>query len=69
MRRAGTLTIYLDGVAVAKSSDFAPADYNLDHGGPLRIGSGQHDYFNGRIADLRLYRGALGAREIEDLAS
>ena len=68
VRRSGALTVYLDGEAVAESSAFAPSDYDLGNGEPLRIGGGQHDYFNGRIADLRLYRGALGAEEVKGLA-
>jgi hypothetical protein len=64
VRREGVLMLYVDGVAVAISSEFASADYDLGNKQPLRIGSGQHDYFNGRIADLRLYSGALSAEEI-----
>lgn len=33
-------------------------------GQPLRIGFGQTDYFLGRIADVRLYKGALTEDEI-----
>lgn len=69
VRQAGTLTIYVDGEGVAVSSNFADSDYDLSNGEPLSIGCGEHDYFNGRIADLRLYRGALSSGEISELAS
>jgi hypothetical protein len=35
----------------------------------LRIGFGQTDYFRGRIADVRLYKGALTEDEIRQLAA
>ena len=69
VRRADALTVYVDGEAVAQSSNFAAADYDLSNDQPLRIGCGQHDYFSGRIADLRFYRGALDADEIRGMAS
>ena len=68
VRRAGTLTVYVDGEEVGTSSKFTAANYDLSNGEPLYIGCGQHDYFNGRIADLQLYRGALSAGEIREMA-
>ena len=68
VRRAGTLTVYVDGEEVGTSSKFTAANYDLSNGEPLYIGCGQHDYFNGRIADLQLYRGALSAGEIRGMA-
>jgi hypothetical protein len=69
VRQAGALTVFVDGEAVAQSSNFAAADYDLSNDQPLRIGCGQHDYFSGRIADLRFYRGALDADEISGMVS
>ncbi|MCH2661325.1 LamG domain-containing protein [bacterium] len=68
VRRQGKLALYVDGEEVAASSAFADASYDLSHGEPLQVGCGQHDYFNGRIADRRFYRGAPSAEEIRTLA-
>jgi hypothetical protein len=34
----------------------------------LRIGFGSNDYFAGRMRDVRIYRRALAASEVEELA-
>jgi hypothetical protein len=62
------LTVYVDGEAVAESSEFTAADYDLRNSQPLCIGCGQHDHFSGRIADLQIYRGALRADEVRGIA-
>ena len=62
------LKLYVDGVKVAQSSDFDPHLFNLSNHSPLRIGFGQHDYFNGKMKDLRIYHGALSNEEIHNLA-
>ena len=64
VRRGGQLSLYIDGEALGVSSAFNPLDYDLSNDQPLRIGLGQHDYFHGSLADVRLYRGALSAAEI-----
>jgi len=51
--------IYLDGKRVAESTPFKPGAYNLTTKQPLKIGFGQHDYFNGKMRDVRLYNRAL----------
>lgn len=48
---------------------YDPAEYDLSTPSPLRIGFGQHDFFNGRMKDLRLNRRALGDAEISSLIS
>ena len=68
VRRGGQLALYIDGGELGISSAFNAAEYDLSNALPLKIGLGQHDYFNGRLADMRLYRGALGEREIGNLA-
>jgi hypothetical protein len=55
-RKGETLTLYLDGKAV-NTTDRAALD--IDNTAPLKIGLGQHDYFNGRIKDLRIYNAAV----------
>jgi hypothetical protein len=69
VRRGGRLALYIDGKLAAESSDVDGADYDLSIDEPLRIGFGQSEYFDGRMADVRLYRGALGDGAIEKLAA
>ncbi len=61
------LQLYIDGKRVAESSTFDPAKYDLTTKSPLKIGFGQHDYFNGKMKDLRIYDRVLSQREIEGL--
>ena len=67
MRQGTALRLYVDGKQVATSSSFDPGAYNLTNGQPLRIGFGQHDSFNGRMKDVRIYRRALTEEEIVQL--
>ncbi len=69
VKAGGLLKLYVDGQCVARSSPFDPADYDLSTKSPLRIGFGQHDYFHGRIRDLRFYQRSLGDQEIRSLVS
>ena len=64
MRQGTTLKLYIDETQVATSSTFDPAAYNLSNGRPLRIGFGQHDHFNGRLKNVRIYRRALTEDEL-----
>jgi len=59
------LKLYVDGTLVATSTQFDPAAYDLSNEKPLQIGFGSHDYFNGKMKDLKLYRRALTADEIQ----
>jgi hypothetical protein len=68
VRSGGELKLYINGEVVGTSSRFDPAGYDLSNGQPLWIGFGQHDYFCGSMADVRLYRGALSAEEITTIA-
>ena len=69
VRRGNSLSLYIDGEVVDTSSTFNPSDYDLSNDQPLKIGLGQHDYFNGSLADVRFYRGALSEDEIAALNS
>lgn len=62
------LRLYVGGVLVAESTPFDPAAYDLTTDQPWRIGFGPHDYFNGRLADVRVYGRALEAEELRSLA-
>jgi len=68
VRRGGRLEVFVDGAKAAESATFTPADYDLTSGKPLRIGTGEHDFFHGRLADLRIYGRALAPDEIHRLA-
>lgn len=69
VKARGLLKLFIDGQSMAQSSRFDPEEYGLSTPLPLRIGFGQHDHFNERMMDLRLYRRALGEAEIRSLAS
>ena len=64
VRRGGRLELFVDGRRVAVSSDFEPRDYDLANGRPLKIGAGQHDFFRGRMRDVKIWPRALGEGEI-----
>ena len=58
------LRLYIDGKQVAESTEFDPANYNLRNDQPLKIGFGQHDWFNGRMKELRIYSRALSPDDV-----
>lgn len=64
VRGEDKLQLFVDGELVAESGQFDPAAFDLKPGQPLRIGFGQHDYFNGRMRDLRIYDRALTEAEV-----
>jgi hypothetical protein len=64
VKSGGRLKLYVDGKQVATSAKFDSKRFELDSSDPLRIGFGQHDYFNGKMKDLRLYDRALSASEV-----
>jgi hypothetical protein len=67
MRHDKRLKLYVDGRLVATSSKFNPADFDIANREPLKIGFGAHDYFNGSLSDLRIYRRALTDGEVKRL--
>ncbi|HIK92812.1 MAG TPA: LamG domain-containing protein [Planctomycetes bacterium] len=67
VRGADHLRLYVNGKLVAKSALFNPKDFDISNDQPLKIGFGPHDYFNGKLKDLRLYRRALTNVEVADL--
>jgi hypothetical protein len=68
MRTDSKLELFLDGKSVATSSVSGPG-LNVDNSEPLLIGFGLNDYFSGALRDVRVYRRALEASEISDIAS
>jgi hypothetical protein len=69
VREKGLLKLYIGGKFVASSSSFEPADYNVANDKPLHIGSGQFNYFYGKIAEVRMYNRALDEGEIRKLST
>ncbi len=69
VRERGRLRLYVDGEQVAETAAFDGRAYDLKPGQPLKIGFGQHDHFNGRMKDVRIYDRALGAGEVGRLVS
>jgi hypothetical protein len=67
VRQGGTLRLYVDGKAVVESARFDPAKFDLTTDEPLLVGAGAGDYFNGTLADVRLYPRALSAEEVAGL--
>ena len=59
------LDLYVNGVLVARSTPFDPADYDLSNDRPLRLGSGEVDSFSGRMREVQFYRRALTQQEIK----
>jgi hypothetical protein len=52
---------------VAKSGAFGDNSYDILNDQPLKSGFGQHDFFNGRLKDVRLYGKALANSEVAEL--
>lgn len=69
VREKNRLKLYVDGKLVKESAAFKGGEYDLSNGLPLRIGFGQTDYFKGKMADVRVYNNAIGAREVRKLAA
>ena len=67
VKHGGRLKLYLDGKPVAESAEFDPGKFDLTTDAPLLIGAGAGDYFRGALADVCLYRRALGAEAIAAL--
>ncbi|OGD20519.1 MAG: hypothetical protein A2W03_02185 [Candidatus Aminicenantes bacterium RBG_16_63_16] len=69
VRHKDRLELFVDGRRVARSSTFDPQEFNLSNGLPLRIGAGQHDFFRGRMKNVKIWTRALGPDEVEAEAS
>ncbi|MBM3458339.1 MAG: LamG domain-containing protein [Armatimonadetes bacterium] len=68
VRASGRLRLFVDGLPVAESRPLrAEEAYPAPPGLPLRLGSGPHDFFRGRMRDVRLYRRALSTEDVQNL--
>ena len=63
------LRLYVDGKLVAESIAMNEAALDLKSDLPWRIGAGSGDFFHGAMADLQVYRQALSAEQIRELAN
>ncbi|MDB5336841.1 MAG: hypothetical protein JWN70_2460 [Planctomycetaceae bacterium] len=62
------LHIYRDGFPIADSSMVADKEFNISNQKMLRIGAGAGDTFNGRLSDVRIYRGVLPEADLKRMA-
>ena len=62
------LIVYVDGKQVGATAPFPVSDYQLTNGRPLQIGYGTYEHFHGLMSDVRIYRRALSASEVIQLA-
>lgn len=67
VRSGGELRLYVDGKLAGVSPPF-DATLDVSGDGPLWLGRGPYDHFHGTLRDVRLYRAALTAEEIAELA-
>ena len=61
------LKLFVDGRLVASSTEFDRKEYDLSNEETLKIGFGQHDYFNGKMKNFRIFNRALSEKEILEL--
>ena len=59
-----TLKLYIDGINIAESEQFIVNDFNITNTEDLLVGFGMQDYFNGSMADARIYNRAILQKEI-----
>ena len=67
VRRESQLQLFINGKLVSSSSEFDKSRFQKPSGAALRIGFGQHDYFNGQMKDVRIFDRALEVQEIRRL--
>jgi hypothetical protein len=69
IRDVNQLRLFIDGQQVSSSAVFNGQEFDLSGEQPLRIGFGAQDHFQGRMADLRVYRGTLTEEELRQLVN
>ncbi|HUG69826.1 MAG TPA: LamG-like jellyroll fold domain-containing protein [Pirellulaceae bacterium] len=68
VRAKDRLRLHVNGKLVATSTAYDAEAYDITNDKPLAIGFGAHDYFNGKLSDVRLYGRALTTGEIMQIA-
>jgi hypothetical protein len=69
VRSDSVLKLYIDGTLVGESSQFDAEQYDLSNQNEIEIGFGAQDYFRGRIANVKIYRGELPPDQIREQAA
>lgn len=64
VKKAGRLSLHVDGKQVAESTGVDASQWNLDSTAPLQLGTGMNGPFNGQLAALHIHHHALTAAEI-----
>lgn len=67
-RGKSNVKLYINGRHIATSDDDSHTVGELSNDMPLFIGYGQHDYFNGKIRDIKIFQGVLTGPQIRRLA-
>lgn len=67
-RQGDSLRLFVDGRLVAESNAARVGKLAIGSDQPWRIGAGSGDFFNGSMADVRVYRRSLTIDEIDELA-
>ncbi|MEK7397948.1 MAG: LamG domain-containing protein, partial [Candidatus Poribacteria bacterium] len=62
------LKLYINGKLAVTSSNFEQKEYDVSTDRPLQIGSGEIDYFSGKISEVHIYNRALSNNEIGELS-
>jgi hypothetical protein len=67
-RQGGAVRVFVDGRMVAETKAARAGALNVSNPQPWKIGAGSGDFFNGALADVRVFRRALTADEVQALA-
>ena len=65
VRTKDRLKLFINGKIAAMSSTFNQTDYDLANKRPLLIGSGEMDFFSGKIREVRMFNMALTTERIQ----
>lgn len=66
-RRGRRVELFINGQKTESAELRAGPAFNINNSAPLWIGFGSQNFFDGQIADLRWYDGALDAAAIQKL--
>lgn len=66
-RSQAEVKLYVDGKLIATSDTDSHVVGDLCNGMPLTIGNGQHDFFNGKLKNLKIYQGVLSPLQVRRL--
>jgi hypothetical protein len=63
------LRLYIDGRLAVTSRPYDERDFNAPSGVPLKIGQGPQNFFDGMLADVRVYNGVITPKELASISS